>query len=158
MPRRLLLLSCLDNESRHAEVLRTFEEGLPEHLIDRGVIHRSENMSDGAVTITEETEELKKKLALLGEVLKATVFLVENTMTQMYHVSSFALVHFPRIWRNNMLKIVVKTTIRNSLLYILSKTRSLNLKIANVWDNGSALYSQYSLTFHFLLLLLFRWR
>ena len=40
-------------------------------------------MSDGAVTITEETEELKKKLALLGEVLKATVFLVENTMSQM---------------------------------------------------------------------------
>lgn len=78
-------------------MLRTFEEGLPEHLIDRRVIHRSENMSDGAVTITEETEELKKKLALLGEVLKATVFLVENTMTQMYHVSSFALVHFPRI-------------------------------------------------------------
>lgn len=97
MPRRLLLFSCLDNESRHVEVLRTFEEGLPEHLIDRRVIHRSENMSDGAVTITEETEELKKKLALLGEVLKATVFLVENTMTQMYHVSSFALVHFPRI-------------------------------------------------------------
>ena len=92
-----MLFSCLDNESRHVEVLRTFEEGLPEHLIDRRVIHRSENMSDGAVTITEETEELKKKLALLGEVLKATVFLVENTMTQMYHVSSFALVHFPRI-------------------------------------------------------------
>ena len=92
-----MLLSCLDNESRHAEVVRTFEEGLPEHLIDRRVIHRSENMSDGAVTITEETEELKKKLALLGEVLKATVFLVENTMTQMYLVSSFALVHFPRI-------------------------------------------------------------
>ena len=86
-------------------------------------------MSDGAVTITEETEELKKKLALLGEVLKATVFLVENTMTQMYHVSSFALVHFPRIWRNNMLKIVVKTTIRNSLFYILSKTRSLDWKL-----------------------------
>ena len=92
-----MLFSCLDNESRHVEVLRTFEEGLPEHLIDRRVIHRSENMSDGAVTITEETEELKKKLALLGEVLKATVFLVENTMTQMYNVSSFALVHFPRI-------------------------------------------------------------
>ena len=92
-----MLFSCLDNESRHVEVLRTFEEGLPEHLIDRRVIHRSENMSDGAVTITEETEELKKKLALLGEVLKATVFLVENTMTQIYHVSSFALVHFPRI-------------------------------------------------------------
>lgn len=74
-------------------MLRTFEEGLPEHLINRRVIPRSENMSDGAVTITEETEELKKKLALLGEVLKATVILVENTMTQMYHHLHWCIFH-----------------------------------------------------------------
>ena len=88
-----MLLSCLDNESRHVEVLRTFEEGLPEHLIDRRVIHRSENMSDGAVTITEETEELKKKLALLGEILKATLFLVENIKCIMYRHLHWCIFH-----------------------------------------------------------------
>lgn len=40
-----------------------------EYLIDQG--YTSENMSDGAVTITEETEELKKKLALLDGDRKA---------------------------------------------------------------------------------------